>query len=193
MNTLPGLRGLSELADLAPTIVIDSREQTPLTFSRFKATAGTLVTGDYSISGLENLFSVERKSISDLVGCCMGDSRERFERELHRLRGFTFKRLLIVGERADIEERRYHSNVEPKSVLGSVAAWEIRYDVPVVWCPSPEIAAGQIETWAWYFAREVVTAANSLLRGSREQPKEQVQKARASFAFFRAQQERVVE
>jgi ERCC4-type nuclease len=52
---------------------------------------GTLVSGNYSAADLENIFAIERKSISDLVGCCMGESRERLERELHRLRGFHFK------------------------------------------------------------------------------------------------------
>jgi hypothetical protein len=45
---------------------------------------------------------VERKSIGDVVACCVGQSRERFERELHRLRGFRFKRLLVVGNEAEI-------------------------------------------------------------------------------------------
>jgi ERCC4-type nuclease len=75
--TLPALRSLGTLAGAEPTIVIDSREQTPLPFSKLKTQAGTLLTGDYSVAGLENLFAVERKSISDLVGCCIGQNRER--------------------------------------------------------------------------------------------------------------------
>jgi len=55
--------------------------------------------------GGENLFAIERKSIADLVGCCVGENRERFFRELHRLRGFRFKRLLVIGGRADIDGR----------------------------------------------------------------------------------------
>jgi hypothetical protein len=43
------------------------------------------------VAGLEELFVIERQSIADLVGCCIGESRERFERELHRLRGYTSK------------------------------------------------------------------------------------------------------
>ena len=85
---LPALRSLGELADHSITIVIDTREQAPLVFSQLQSVRGTLTTGDYSIQGLQELFSVERKSVGDLVGCCMGENRERFERELHRLRGF---------------------------------------------------------------------------------------------------------
>jgi len=163
---LPALRSLGDLADCRPVIVVDTREQTPLVFSNLASVTGTLQSGDYSIRGLENSFAVERKSIPDLVSCCTGENRERFERELHRLRGFRFKRLLIVGTRAEVEQHRYRSNLAPKVVMGSLAAWEIRFDVPVVWA-APHEAAALIEQWSWYFAREVVAQANHLWRGTR--------------------------
>jgi len=43
---------------------------------------GTLQSGDYSVAGCEELFAMERKTIGDLVGCFMGENRQRFEREL---------------------------------------------------------------------------------------------------------------
>ncbi len=131
---LPALRSLGELACTEPVIVIDTREQDPLPFSRLKAQAGTLVTGDYSVAGLESLFAVERKTISDIVACCTGDNRERFARELHRLRGFRFKRLLIVGSEAEILKGDYRSGIKPAAVLGTLRAFEMRYDTPVVFC-----------------------------------------------------------
>jgi ERCC4-type nuclease len=163
---LPALRSLGELAGTEPVIVIDTREQAPLSFSRLKAQAGTLITGDYSIAGLESLFAVERKSIPDLVGCCIGQNRERFERELHRLRGFRFKRLLIVGTEAEILKGGYRSNIKPAAVLGTLRAFEIRYDTPVVFCDTAEAAAARIESWAYWFARELVQAINNLRRAS---------------------------
>jgi DNA excision repair protein ERCC-4 len=165
---LPALRGLGTLADHKPVIVIDSRERQPLSFPRLQATRGTLLTGDYSVLGLQELFVIERKSISDLVGCCVGQNRERFERELHRLRGFRFKRLLIVGVEAEIFEGDYRSNVKPEAVLGTLHAFEVRYDIPVVFCPTPEHAARQIERWAFYFAREMVSVVNGLWRSAKE-------------------------
>ena len=70
---LPALRSLGELADRAPVIVVDTREQEPLVFERLTSVRGTLKTGDYSVAGLQDLFSIERKTVADLVGCCMGD------------------------------------------------------------------------------------------------------------------------
>jgi hypothetical protein len=47
----------------------------------------------------------------------MGENRERFERELHRLRGYRFKRLFVVGSEAAILAGQYHSNIKPNAVL----------------------------------------------------------------------------
>jgi ERCC4-type nuclease len=101
-GTLPALRGLPKPADLRPVIVVDSREQDPLTFTRLQSVRGGLYSGDYSVQGLEESFAVERKSIDDLANCC-STGRDTFAHELHRLRGCRFKRLLIVGTRAQIE------------------------------------------------------------------------------------------
>jgi ERCC4-type nuclease len=164
-QTLPGLRGLAKLADLRPVIAVDTREQTPLKFTRLQAVERALFTGDYSIKGLEDQFAVERKSIDDLVNCCLSSNRERFEHELHRLRGYQFKRLLVIGSREDIAAGLYHSRINPKAVLATLAAFEIRYSIALVFCSSPEEAATMVERWVWWFSREVVENANALLRG----------------------------
>ena len=164
--TLPALRCLGDLADVRPIIVIDTREQTPLVFDNLASEPDALQSGDYSFRGAENLFAIERKSIADLVACCVGDNRDRFFRELHRLRGFRFKRLLIVGSQAEIEAGDYRSGITPKAVLSTLRAIEVRFDVPVVFSATPALAARQVELWAHWFAREIVEATNELARGS---------------------------
>ncbi len=176
-DTSPPLSALpkrGDMADARPVVVVDTREQLPLVFFRLESVTETLATGDYSFRGGEELFAVERKSTADLVGCCTGSNRERFERELHRLRGFRFKRLVIVGSRADVEQHRYRSNVSPAAVLGSLAAWEIRFDAPIVWTPTPEDAAFQVESWVLYSARELLKTANGLWHGCSAQQSESV-------------------
>ena len=162
---LPALRSLGKLVGTEPVVVIDSREQNPLPFSRLKTQAGSLITGDYSLVGAESLFSVERKTLDDLAACCMSENRKRFERELHRLRGFRFKRLLIVGSEEQIWRCQYHSSIAPKAILATLAAFEVRYDCPVVFRPTPEAAARQIESWAFWYAREMIETVNNLWRG----------------------------
>jgi hypothetical protein len=107
---------------------------------------------------------VEPKSMADLVGCCCGE-RARFERELHRLRGFRFARVLIVGIEGDIPAHRYTSRISPKVVLHTVRAFEARYDVPFVWQPNAEAAAALVEQWAWWFSRELLKTADTLRAG----------------------------
>lgn len=94
----------------------------------------------------------------------MGENRERFERELHRLRGFRFKRLVIVGTELEIQQANYRSHIAPKAVMATLGAFEARYDCPVVFRHTPESAAHQIESWAFWFAREMVEMVNNLQR-----------------------------
>jgi hypothetical protein len=170
--TFPALKRLSDLADIKPTVIVDNREQCPLTFTRLPSCRGTLTTGDYSGLGIEHLLSIEKKTISELPGIFTGD-RERFERECCRLRGHRFKRLLIIGTRRQIEEQHYTSNVSPKAILHSLSAFECRYDLPVVFMPDAEAAARQVESWVFWFCREIVESCNDLLRETKQEKEKQ--------------------
>lgn len=166
LGTLPALRGLGKLADLRPCVVVDSREQTPLTFLRLPSVRGTLRSGDYSALGIEEHCAIERKSVADLISCFVDSNRDRFENELHRLKSFHFKRLLIIGTREEIERGEYRSHLNPKAALNTLSAFEARYGVPVVFEPDVTAAARLVEQWVYWSAREVVVSANELLRGS---------------------------
>lgn len=163
---LPALRCLGNLNGVRPVLIVDTREKLPLPFHRLATERGTLLTADYSFAGGEELFAVERKTIQDLVGCCAGEERQRFFRELHRLRGYRFKRLLIIGSPAEIEAGEYVSKFSAKAVLATLGAIQARFDVPVVFCPSPEEGGRLVESWAYFFAREIVEQANTLARSA---------------------------
>jgi DNA excision repair protein ERCC-4 len=136
-------------SETLPSVIIDTREQTPLEFLHLPTERGTLQSGDYSVAGLEHEFAIERKSISDLCGS-VTRGRERFERELHRLRGFHFGRVLIVGSPMEL----HRSAPNSKSVFSSISAFEARYSVAFVWEPDPATAARLVERWAWFYWRE---------------------------------------
>jgi ERCC4-type nuclease len=159
-----------------PTLVIDTREQTPLVPLRLPYVRAGLQSGDYSVLGLESEFAVERKSIADLVACCKSGTRaaegerERFERELHRLRGYLFARLLVVGTLGAIKAGAYRSEIAPTAVLNSLQSWQVTYRVPVVFCWPSEAAAEQVEDWAYWYARKRVEGVRDLARAmEREQ------------------------
>jgi ERCC4-type nuclease len=82
------------------TILIDTREQAPLKFATFPTEPATLATGDYSVQGLEDSITIERKSISDLIGS-LTSGRERFQREIQRMLAYRSRTLLIVGDGTD--------------------------------------------------------------------------------------------
>lgn len=65
-----------------PPFVIDTREQNPYCFQG-EAVRACLKTGDYSLVGLESVAAIERKELSDFIGCVTFE-RERFTRELDR-------------------------------------------------------------------------------------------------------------
>lgn len=91
-------------------IVIDSREQRPLALPN--SIVKGLSTGDYSALGYENLIAVERKSIEDLLGC-IGQSRDRFQRELERLAAFPYPAIVVECTMSDILNGTHYSHVHP--------------------------------------------------------------------------------
>lgn len=139
---------------------IDSREQLPYTFSSPSET-GALPIGDYSISGLENRISIERKTLDDLVGC-LTQERERFERELFKGKALDYFALVIEGSLSDLAEGRYHSEALPKSIIQSLLAFSVRYRLPVFFCESRTYGEKVTESLLLKYAREVEKQAQSL-------------------------------
>lgn len=123
------------------TVLIDSREQHPWTFRGFTANAdkdyrplvidcrtATLPTGDYSIAGFENYITIERKSLSDAFGTFTHD-RERWERELERMRSIASCHVVIEGDWEAVSAgpvKLGGANIG-KAVMRSIFAWSIRY------------------------------------------------------------------
>jgi hypothetical protein len=79
-------------------IIMDTHEQAPLAFHGLSTERATLSTGDYScmcdVVNLRGVVAIERKSISDLLGC-VGQQRPCLERELSRLAQIRFPALGI--------------------------------------------------------------------------------------------------
>ena len=88
---------------------------------------GTLATGEYSIAGFEDRMAVERKAVADLFGT-LGKGRERFVRELERLSAMEFAAVVVEAEWSTIiTTPPQRSKLHPRSIVGSVIAWQVRY------------------------------------------------------------------
>lgn len=127
------------------TILVDTREQIPFQFvikdKPVRTEAATLTTGDYTVRGLEEICCVERKSLDDLMGC-IGNSRDRFERELKRMLGFP-KRMVVVEAPWDIiKEGNYRAKIHPRAAVGSLIGW-MEMGIPFFFA-SGETEAAQI-------------------------------------------------
>lgn len=121
------------------TVVVDSREQAPYTFTGFAADAkdkrrslliktvvAGLPTGDYSILGCEHEIAIERKSLADLYST-LGQGRERFEREFERLNQLKIAEIVVEASLTDILTRPEHSRLNPKVPYRTMISWKQKY------------------------------------------------------------------
>lgn len=147
---------MSETASKLPLrIVVDSREQHPFGFDGYNAvvTVGTLEAGDYSLAGFERRVSIERKSLSDLIGCLSGD-RARFEKELARLRGFDACAVVVESSQPTLRLGHYRSAMPAESAWQSVIAFSMRFRVPFWFCDSRADAEAVTFNFLRHFARD---------------------------------------
>jgi ERCC4-type nuclease len=133
----------------APFVVaVDDREKLAYRFAGLHADARQhcrplvvetvtrhLPTGDYTIDGEgENelcpwaeMVAIERKSAEDLF-CTLGQHRDRFERELERLAALDWAAVVVEAEWSELlRSPPIRSELNPKTVIRSVMAWQVRY------------------------------------------------------------------
>jgi ERCC4-type nuclease len=113
-----------------PPAIQDSREQCPVDLDPWQVEVGTLSTGDYSVRGLEHVIAIERKSADDML-CCIGSERERFEREIMRLKAYEVRAIVVEASWQFFERGEWRSKVTPAAAIGSLLGW-ITAGIPVV-------------------------------------------------------------
>lgn len=142
------------------TAIADTREQTPLDLSPLKCELGTLPTGDYTVKGLEHIVCVERKSLSDLMGC-IGGGRERFDKEMHRILAYPCRLLVIEGTLGQIALKQYRGDISPNAALGSLLGW-MAAGIPVLLAGDHQEAGRMVARYLFISARRRWQEAQSL-------------------------------
>lgn len=158
-------------ADLAAAdvlAIVDTREQLPFDVAPLRMVTGTLATGDYSIVGLEDRITVERKSLSDLIGCC-GVERERFQREVERLRSYETRCVIVEASWDDLEAGDWKSKIGAQAVVGSVLGW-VASGVPFVMAGDRERAQGYCAKILYLAARRYYRIARTFVASMAEGP-----------------------
>lgn len=125
-----------------------------------------LDVGDYSAQlgalSIERDIAIERKHNLDEICGNFTAERERFEREFLRAKAYGTKVVLIIenGSWSDIYLGNYRSKVTPKSLLGSLLSWMVRYNVTVTFC-KPEETGKLIHGILYYAAKEILLNGQS--------------------------------
>ncbi len=124
-----------------PVILIDTREQEPLSFDPAAAAVEltALPAGDYSLAGLSDRVAVERKSLDDFASTVI-HGRARFAVELKKLRDLEAACVVVEGNLSDILAGRYRGGAHPNSVFGAVVSVIVDGGIPVFFCSDRQIA-----------------------------------------------------
>ena len=110
------------------------------------------------VAGLENIVAIERKSLSDLLAC-IGQERERFDREVIRLLAYPVRALVVESTWAELESGDWRSKITPAPAIGSCIGW-IAAGVPIIMA-ADHARAGR------YVAKLLYTAARRRWREAR--------------------------
>ncbi len=132
------------------TLYVDSREQATENLKKRLEQTGLpwerrkLDFGDYSckctVNGETLDFStkavIERKYDLTELCTCFGKERGRFQREFERAKSVGARIYLLV-ENANWENifnGKYNSKYNPSALVASLLAWQIRYDMRIIFC-----------------------------------------------------------
>lgn len=131
------------------TLIVDSREKPTKALKKRIDNIGLpyeqykLNCGDYSIKcgciSLEDKVAIERKMNIDELAMCFGRDRKRFEAEFERAKELGI-RIYLLCEGTNwarlYNEKAYRmysrSKYPPKSLIASLLAWQIRYDIKII-------------------------------------------------------------
>jgi ERCC4-type nuclease len=145
-------------------VVVDTRENKPYQFPGVDSVVEKeLDVGDYSLTGFEDTFAVERKTLDDLA-TSLGSDRNRFEDEIIRAQSLSEFVVVIEAESDAVYDYagtgacpNYYSAIYPNSIIGTVEKWPSKYET-LDFCWAGNRAGGRQETLAkldkWYLERE---------------------------------------
>jgi len=124
------------------TIIVDTREQLPWEFGAHTTAKRKLDTVDYSIEGLENLLTIERKqSVSEIAN---NITEKRFPAFLERMSEIPHKFMLFEFDLQEVYDFPVGSDIPKKLweklrvsnnfILKQISLFHIKYGIHTVFC-----------------------------------------------------------
>lgn len=146
-------RGGTELRTPRPVVLVDTREQNPFSFARFRGWfAGVekkpLRLGDYSVAGLEDVCTVERKDLPDLVQSFTAQ-RGVFIDRLRQMSRYPQRLLVITAALSQVKSRYPHSGADPNKITQSLIAALAGLDVPFLCVETHELGEEVVASYLY--------------------------------------------
>jgi ERCC4-type nuclease len=106
----------------------------------------TMPEADYTTEPLWGIAAIELKR--DDFAAAVGSDRERFDREIERLKAYRFKAIIIADEILGVYRRTL---VHPHAIIGSIASWYARHEIPCLFvgndAGAARLIAGLLRRW----------------------------------------------
>jgi ERCC4-type nuclease len=136
-------RGGTQLRTPLPVAIVDTREQNPLSFRRFKPWFArvkhhALRIGDYSVEGMEDSIVVERKDLADLIQS-FTTNRAIFINRLRRMRDYRHPLLVVTASLTEVKSEYPYRAANPNRITQSLIAVLVGLGVPFICTESHEL------------------------------------------------------
>ena len=136
-------RGGTQLRTPLPVAIVDTREQNPLSFRRFKGWFAriehrALPLGDYSVVGMENSCVVERKDLADLIQS-FTTNRSVFINRLRRMSRLPHSLLVVTAPLSEIKTEYPYRSANPNRITQSLIAVLAGLRVPFICTETHEL------------------------------------------------------
>lgn len=136
-------RGGTQLRAPLPVAIIDTREQNPLSFRRFRGWFAdieerALPLGDYSVGGMEDSCVVERKDLGDLI-CSFTSNRAVFISRLRRMSERAHSLLVVTASLSEIKSEYPYRAASPNRITQSLIAVLAGLRVPFICTETHEL------------------------------------------------------
>jgi ERCC4-type nuclease len=146
-------RGGTELRVPRPVVIIDTREKNPFSFVRFhgwfaRIDRRPLALGDYAVAGLEDICTVERKDLSDLVHSLTVE-RPAFVDRLRRMSRYPNRLLVITAALSQVKSPYPHSPASPNRITQSLIAALAGLNVPFLCVETHELGEEMVASYLY--------------------------------------------